>query len=239
MSKPNAVTYICFVRDHSGSMSGNKEISKNNFNEQIAMLKKDDDDSMESLVTVIEFDDDVHCLTDNCPLNLIVDLKDYWIGGTTALYDSIAMGIKNVEKKMADDPRTNKAAILVIQTDGQENASKEYKGEEGRIAINNKINKLEKTKLWSFTFLGSGIDNEVEAAAMTIGIKAGNIMANDGSHKGMTHAYQVSQGGLGDYMQARKRGATQTMSFYDDKPQDVTLPDQLQPDKKTGDKGGG
>ena len=65
-----SVTYICFVQDHSGSMNENEKdkLAKNNFNEQRAKLLKEDDETMDNLVTIIEFDDDIHCNIDNTPI---------------------------------------------------------------------------------------------------------------------------------------------------------------------------
>ncbi len=207
------VTYICFVQDHSGSMKmdGRDKQAINNFNEQRAKLLKEDDDTMDSLVTVVEFDDEIHCNVDNIPIADIKEISNWWTGGMTALYDAIGFGINNIKKKMDADKRPNKAALLIVQTDGEENSSSDYEGEEGRLAINKKINELEDTKLWTFTFLGENID---EKEIANIGFKMGNIMSHGKDGESLSAAYACSTQGLGDFMKARKRGATQTYSFY-------------------------
>jgi len=206
-----SVTYICFVQDHSGSMSGNQVLAVNNFNEQRAKLLKEDDETMDNFVTIIEFDDEIHCNVDGEPIADIPEMKDWWCGGMTALYDAIAYGIDRMQRKLDNDPRKDKAVLVVVQTDGAENSSSDYEGEEGRLKIKKMIDELEETKIWSFTFLGENID---EAVAMQMGFKAGNIMSHGSGQKVVAQAYHMSSEGLDTYMRSRKRGATQTMSFY-------------------------
>lgn len=205
------VTYVCFIRDHSGSMSMKKDLAMNNFNEQLQKLKKDADDSMEVRITVIEFDDKWKCSIDNKDVKEVQELDSYWTGGLTALYDAIANGIKITEEAMKKDPRQNKAALIVIQTDGAENASSDYSGEEGRLKIKDKISELENLDNWTITFLGENIDTEL---ATSIGMSIGNVM--NAKSDEVADAYSVQTDGLGDYMSMRKAGFTKTMSFYSD-----------------------
>jgi Mg-chelatase subunit ChlD len=207
MSK--SVTYICFVQDHSGSMEHNRQLAIDNFNEQRAKLLKEDDDTMDNFVTVIEFDDEIHCNIDGEPIANIKEMEKWWTGGMTALYDAIGYAIVLLERKLGNDPRQDKAVLVVVQTDGQENQSSDYQGEEGRKRIKEKIDALEATKIWTFTFLGENID---ESVAMDMGFKRGNIMKHD-KHN-VAHAYACNTSGLGDFMKSRKRGETQTYSFY-------------------------
>lgn len=209
--KANSVTYICFVQDHSGSMDGNKELAITNFNEQRAKLLKEDDETMDNIVTIVEFDDEIHCNIDNVPISDIKKMDKWWIGGMTALYDAIGYGIDLIEAKMEKDEREDKAAIVVVQTDGHENASSKYPSEEGRVAINKRINKLEDSKIWSFVFLGENID---KAIAMSMGFKTGNIMSHASGEENVRYAYNMTTDGLGDYMKSRKMGKTATMNFY-------------------------
>lgn len=208
----DTVTYIGFVQDHSGSMENNKKLAIDNFNEQRAKLLKEDDETMDNLVTIVEFDDDIHCNVDNVPIDQTKKITDWWCGGMTALYDAIAFCISNIKKKMDLDKREDKATLIVIQTDGAENASFDYSGEEGRKKINKLINSLEDTKLWTFVFLGENIDEQV---AMDMGFKSANIMNHQSGDDNVSQAYAVTQDSLTGYMNSRKRGETQVMNFYD------------------------
>lgn len=217
------VTYVCFVMDHSGSM-GEKvkeditkaEMAKSNFSEQLVALRKETD-NIETRVSVIEFDDIPNIVGVNAEIRELLDtgyhkFKGYWFGGLTALYDAIMEAIDLVKKQMDAEKRKDKSALIIIQTDGQENASKEYPKEEGRITIKNEIEKLEKTGLWTFTFLGENIDKEL---IHSIGIKAGNAMIYDNSARGYLMANQSTIHGVKAYYAARKSGLTQTENFHD------------------------
>jgi hypothetical protein len=207
--KANAVTYIGFVQDHSGSMFDNVDLAISNFNEQRATLLKEDDETMDNLVTIIEFDDQIHCNIENMPISEIKKMDNWWTGGMTALYDAIGNCINSIRLKMDADKREDKAALVVIQTDGHENASSDYSGEEGRQKINKLINELEETKKWTFVFLGENIDKEI---AQQMGFKMHNIMSHNKND--VQYAYAVTSEGLKDYMGARKGGATQSMNWY-------------------------
>jgi uncharacterized protein YegL len=209
----DSVTYIGFVQDHSGSMSSNAQLAKDNFNEQRAKLLKEDDDTMDNLVTIVEFDDEIHCNADNMPITEVKELDKWWTGGMTALYDAIAFCINNIKQKMDADNRTDKAALIVVQTDGAENQSSDYAGEEGRKRINKLINELEETKLWTFVFLGENIDEEV---AMDMGFKMSNIMKHGSGQQNVATAYACSTQGLDKFSKMRKRGETYTMNYFGD-----------------------
>lgn len=223
MKKVDSVTYICFIQDHSGSMgiNGKDKLATSNFNEQRAKLLKEDDDTMDNVVTIIEFDDDIHCNIENTPIHEIKELKKWWTGGMTALYDAIAFGIDKIKKKMDADDREDKAALIVVQTDGEENSSSDYPKEKGRLKLNKLINELEETKIWSFTFLGENIDKEI---AMDIGFKGNNIMSHKSGINNTQTAYACSTQGLDSYMKLRKRGGTQTMNFYNSNTSDKPKP---------------
>ena len=208
----DSVTYIGFVQDHSGSMAGNTKLAIDNFNEQRAKLLKEDDDSMEMLVSIVEFDDEIYCNVDNIPVSQMKEIDKWWTGGMTALYDAIAYCINNIRRKMDIDSRKDKAALIVIQTDGEENHSSDYKGEKGRLAINKMINELEDTKLWTFVFLGENIDKQT---AIDMGFKMSNTLSHKSGAENVTYAYHITTDGLGKYMSDRKRGITQSMNFYD------------------------
>jgi hypothetical protein len=207
----DSVTYILFVQDHSGSMNSKSDLAIENFNEQRAKLLKEDDETMDNIVSIVEFDDEIQCNVDGEPIAEIPKMDKWWTGGMTALYDAIGFGINLMKRKLDNDPRKDKAVLVVVQTDGAENASSDYEGEEGRLKIKKMIDELEETKIWSFTFLGENID---EQTAMSMGFKAGNIMNHRSDRGAVAQAYHMSSEGLDTYMKSRKRGDTQTMSFY-------------------------
>lgn len=202
------VTYVCFIMDHSGSMLGNGGKAQSNFNEQIETLKKETGE-METLVTVVEFSDKYKVVTENEKVQFIKKMNSYPCNGMTALYDSIAAGINEVQLAMDKDKRKDKAALVFVQTDGYENSSVEMKGEKGRVKIQELIKGLEDSGIWTIVFLGENID---KAFAGDMGIQAGNTMNFD-SYK-VANIQTVNS--ISGYYSGRMRGETQTKNFYDD-----------------------
>jgi len=215
-----SVTYIAFVQDHSGSMKNilpgtnnqtKADMAKTNFNEYIVTLKKESAEDMETLVTLIEFDDTIRC-TDHKLIKEVEPMSGYWTGGMTALYDAIAKSIGELSRAMAKDTRTNKAALVIIQTDGDENYSQEYKGRDGQKKLQKYISELEETGLWTFVFLGEDID---EKLAEDIGMTPKNFMKTEATGQSYAMTGSIVQDGLSKYYGDRKRGMTQSKAFFD------------------------
>jgi uncharacterized protein YegL len=208
----NNVTYVCFIMDHSGSMGWNQKQSLSNFNEYLATVKKEAEDDMQTVVTVIEFDNTIKVAVDNQLVEDVEMLTEYWIGGATALYDAIGTGINTIRKLMDHDPRENKAAIFFINTDGYENASTEFSQEN----LKNIMQDLEDSGKWTFTFLAEGLD--VEEANQITGVltaqAAGNTVSFAKSAAGYQQSLTSNVKGIQAYYSARKMGDTQVFNFH-------------------------
>ena len=164
-------TELIFILDRSGSMSGLESDTIGGFNATISDQKKIDG---ETRVTTILFDNFFEVLHDRINLQDIAPLteQDYFVRGSTALYDAVALGIRkiaNVQKQTRKEGRADKV-IMVITTDGYENASRDT-----NAAMLHKMIDDCKKDGWEFLFLGADID--AQAAAGSIGIDS-NRAAN-------------------------------------------------------------
>ena len=164
-------TELIFILDRSGSMGGLESDTIGGFNATISDQKKIDG---ETRVTTILFDNFFEVLHDRINLQDIAPLtdKDYFVRGSTALYDAVALGIRkiaNVQKQTMPEGRADKV-IMVITTDGYENASRDT-----NAAMLHKMIDDCKKDGWEFLFLGADID--AQAAAGSIGIDS-NRAAN-------------------------------------------------------------
>ena len=92
----------------------------------------------------------------------------YQPNGQTALLDAIGMSVAATERLMAN---VGDSAVIIILTDGYENASKEYSHKQ----IKELIKAKEATGKWSFTYLGATLDAVEIAKSMNI--KAENSFA--------------------------------------------------------------
>ena len=164
-------TELIFILDRSGSMGGLESDTIGGFNATISDQKKIDG---ETRVTTILFDNFFEVLHDRINLQDIAPLteQDYFVRGSTAIYDAVALGIRkiaNVQKQTRKEGRADKV-IMVITTDGYENSSRDT-----NAAMLHKMIDDCKKDGWEFLFLGADID--AQAAAGSIGIDS-NRAAN-------------------------------------------------------------
>jgi len=97
--------------------------------------------------------------------------SDYRPDGTTALLDAIGFTIRDIRSQIGTKVETDEASVVVvIITDGYENASKIYSHEH----VSSLIKELELTGKWTFSFIGATLD-AVETA-QKFNIKKSNAM---------------------------------------------------------------
>lgn len=152
-------TQIICILDTSGSMATNNIIleARNGFNNFLKEQKKLDE---EATITVALFDDNYELLYDDVDIQKVKDITEaeWFPKGTTALYDAIGKTINEVKanNKKSGHKKPDKVLVCIV-TDGLENASKEYKGVEGKNQIRKLIKKCEKND-WNFIYLAANQD---------------------------------------------------------------------------------
>lgn len=145
-------TELVFILDKSGSMHGLENDTLGGYN---SLLVENQKNPTPCLVSTILFNDRINLLHDRIDISTLNELtvKDYFVGGSTALLDAIGYGITKIENVLKHQDHQ---VLFVIITDGYENASREYNGQQ----IKNMIEKA-KSSGWDFVFLGADIDIEV------------------------------------------------------------------------------
>lgn len=208
------VRRITMILDRSGSMGSVIEPTVAGVNKFIEDQKAIGGDCEFRLV---QFDDqyepDVACSI--ASQKLLVAGESYMPRGMTALLDAIGKTLRTMK---AEPVKKGVLTIVVIQTDGLENASREF----GRTAVADLIDECRKLG-WEFVFLGAGLDAMASAAALHI--PTANTMTYSKTAAGTDAAYRslsASAGGM-------SMGRSSTMAFgdadYDT--QDALLPDAL------------
>lgn len=146
---------LVFILDKSGSMGGLETDTIGGYN---TMLKKQQMVDGECYITTVLFDNNYELLHDRIDIKAVSPIteKEYQVGGSTALLDSIGRTIHkigNAQRHTADDYRAEKVMFVII-TDGEENSSREYSSDKVKAQI-----ERQKTKYgWEFIFLGANID---------------------------------------------------------------------------------
>lgn len=171
-------THITFLLDRSGSMSNVWSDVKGGFKTLIEDQKKE---AGECTFTLVTFDHDYET-----PVNFqnIKDVSGELTvnpRGNTALLDSLGKAIVETGERLAKmDEKDRPSKILFIsQTDGQENASKEF----SRGKIKDLIKQQEDKYKWKFMFLGAD-QNAIQQAA-SFGFAA-NMVSTYGGADSMT-----------------------------------------------------
>ena len=149
------LTEMVFILDRSGSMSGLESDTIGGYN---SLIEKQKNENGEAVVTTVLFDDQYEMIHDHADIQKIksMDNKTYFARGSTALLDAIGKTINHVGNryKYAPDNEVPDKTMVVIITDGYENASKEYKLDKVRGMIEHQKEKYN----WEFLFLGANID---------------------------------------------------------------------------------
>ena len=146
---------LVFILDRSGSMSGLEDDTIGGYN---AMLEKQKKEPGEAIITTVLFDDRYELLHDRIYLRGIEPItdKEYFVRGSTALLDAVGRTINkigNAQKHTVEEERAEHV-MLVITTDGMENASREFTYEKVKQMIEHQKCKYR----WEFIFLGANID---------------------------------------------------------------------------------
>ena len=169
---------LVVILDRSGSMSGMEKDTIGGFN---TMLKQQKERGVPVKVTLITFNQEVTKLHERKPLEEVKDLTEaeYTAMGTTALLDAVGNALSGLKADPEVNAEGNKV-LVVITTDGYENASKEWTWSKVRALIKN----LEAGKGYQFVFLGADIN-------------AGDVAENMGIRREASMKYKKTAGSKG------------------------------------------
>lgn len=164
------VQIICIL-DRSGSMSSLVEDTIGGYN---TFLTKQKDNSGEAQVTTVLFDNEYELIADAVDLQEISELTNetYYARGTTALLDAIGRTVTTTLGRFEKDNicPEKRRVLVMIMTDGLENASREY----SKATVKSLIEETTEKYHWNYIFMGANIDSVAEASS--IGIKARHAM---------------------------------------------------------------
>lgn len=171
-------TLVAFLLDKSGSMSDIKQPTMEAFNAYVRGLR-----DTPVRFTLVQFDSlSIETTWRDLPINDVGVLgnDNYNPQGGTPLIDAAFKTIKAVERKVAEFATPPKV-VICIQTDGQENSSREHSWDGLNALIKEKIGLG-----WQFNFMGAGIDAYQQSQRM--GLSVAQTMSYDSHDLGATRA---------------------------------------------------
>jgi uncharacterized protein YegL len=127
---------------------------------------------------------------------------NYHPNGTTALLDAVGKTITEIGTRIKAMPEADRpgSVVVVIVTDGAENASREYTRDKVKEMVTHQTEQYK----WSFVFMGSDISTFAEASS--IGIGANFTAAYAATRKGMVATYSLMAEKTAGLRQARSVG---------------------------------
>lgn len=178
-------TEIVCVIDRSGSMDSIKNDAIGGFN---AFLKEQQNLPGEAAMTIVMFDHEYLVPYSGIPIQNIKPLYDgsYVPRGTTALNDAIGRAVSELKC------RNPKKAIIMILTDGHENASHEF----SKCQIKEMIKDCE-DRGWFVAYLSAALDAFDDARSYGIG--RGQTASYTTTHTGIFNMMATASQATSDY----------------------------------------
>ena len=184
---------VTFVLDESGSMQLRKEVTISGFNEWMQEMEKFPG---EVLLNLIKFNSDKHeLLVKQSVLGLTkprLTEENYLPAALTPLLDAVGRAIRETEVQLENLPEDTDV-VLVILTDGAENASTEFSLE----AIQSLITEKEEAG-WAITYMGASA--EAWQGAQTLGVSLGATMNFQGDNQSSQQAFAANALAISQYM---------------------------------------
>lgn len=201
--KGDALVYV--VLDKSGSMAAIRDATIEGVDRFIAETAKANADAQFHLSM---FDTDVRKVNNGEAIGSVETIRGtYNPGGSTALLDGVGRAVKEIE----DLPSIPSKVVIVIMTDGQENASHEYT----REAVKAKVSQHEREDKWQFLFLGANLDAFAEAGAIGMAAAASSSATWQPTMRGTAAAYLATASSTADYLTGSAGSAVLTQDSYD------------------------
>ena len=169
--------HICFVLDESGSMYNSVDDVIGGFQKLIDEQKGEKNG--ECIISLYRFSGTVKKDYIGKPVNEVPRLT-YSPGGCTAMNDGVGTAIDEIGKWLSDMDESERPSknMIVIMTDGRENASEEYDFD----IVREKIKHQEEKYSWTFVYMGTNLQDLKDANRLGIKMRSvsgsRNITAN-------------------------------------------------------------
>jgi hypothetical protein len=195
-------THLAVILDRTGSMESIRDDTIGGFN---AFLKQQQAEPGTATLTLVQFDsqDPYEVIHRFKPAGEVPALshQTYVPRASTPLLDAIGRGINDLEQSLGELAEAERPArvVMVIITDGQENASREFRKDQIEKMIREKQERLD----WQFVFLSA--DLAAIGDAMDTGFRQVSSLAFDKTAQGTADAWTSASERIADYRAARSK----------------------------------
>lgn len=210
---PVSPTHIYVLLDRSGSMQAIADDVIGGFNSYLEAQQAEGDDAV---ITLVQFDDQdpFEVLVDAVPLREVLPLEAerYQPRGMTPLLDACGAVIGHAGRRaqlLAAAGAPEEAVVVVILTDGHENASREF----SRTAWL-ELKRAREAQGWTFVYLGAGPDAFAEAGGM--GFAETTTRDWDADAPGAHAAFSMLAEATSRKRRAVRSGRRDATEFFDD-----------------------
>lgn len=201
-------TDITIILDRSGSMQSVKSDTIGGFNSFLDTQQKTEG---EAVLSLIQFDDQYDVLYLDKDIHSAAKLTEetFQPRGMTALLDAVGRAINSVGQRLASLPEEERPdkVLMVILTDGFENASREF----NPLKISEMINHQRNIYKWEFMFIGANQDAVL--SAKEIGIPAAAALTYAANAEGTQIAFSLAANKIKQYRVSDNAAA---LEFNDD-----------------------
>ncbi len=203
----NGYSDITVVLDRSGSMACLVDEVIGAFN---TFVDEQQQVAGQASFSLVQFDDRYEVYLDAVDLAKVgrLDRTTYVPRGMTALYDAVGRAIVATGTRLAalDEADRPDKVVFLIQTDGMENASREFDA----ATLQDMIRHQQDKYAWEFVFLGANID--AGSVAEEIGIARDKALQYANNADGTRAAFAA----VSDNLAGFRRGDRQHMAYAEE-----------------------
>ena len=201
------ITHIAVILDRTGSMESIRDDTIGGFN---AFLNEQKKQEGSATLTLVQFDsqDPYEIIHKFEPIQDVPELtrETYVPRASTPLLDAMGRGINDLEHSISklEEAAKPSQVVMVIITDGKENASREFK----KAQVEKMIKEKQEKSDWQFVFLSA--DLEAIGEALSAGVAPAAAMAFDKTRKGTAAAWSSMSSRIADYRSKRSESVAFT-----------------------------
>jgi hypothetical protein len=199
------------ILDESGSMESIKTTIIQGFNELVQTIQGIEKQFPEQahFISFVSFNGLgqklLHFIDPASKLKQIDD-KTYKPDASTPLFDAMGFSINKLKHSLQG--QTNYNVLVTILTDGEENASKEFSGND----IKKLVEELKQNR-WTFTYIGT--EHDVEKIAFSLSIN--NTMVFAKNEAGIKDMFMKEQSARAKYSHKIRSNEDTSSNYFDDK----------------------